>query len=228
MKTSKSIFAIIFALLTAQIASAYYCPSTGKWLNRDPLGEPGSANLRAATVAPRVGQVVSQVSVPPSRWIDRSEGKNVYVFTGNDGINHWDNLGLFVTVNNPIIHPISRLKRCGTAVSRAIEQADDPTWWEYFHETISGILYPHQFVILDDGTRLTHGGTADGESHRTAIENGIYIDPCKSCSEFSKCMKENWPDDSQYTWYSHNCGYAVHSVVSKCGGIISMSPFWPD
>src|ERR1035437_9273324 len=41
MKTTKSIIVTLFVLLTAQIASAYYCPSTGRWLSRDPVGEPG-------------------------------------------------------------------------------------------------------------------------------------------------------------------------------------------
>lgn len=33
--------------MAAQIASAYYCPSTGRWANRDPLTEKGGRNLYA-------------------------------------------------------------------------------------------------------------------------------------------------------------------------------------
>jgi hypothetical protein len=39
MKTAKSIIVVLFVLLTAQIASAYYCPSSGRWLSRDPIDE---------------------------------------------------------------------------------------------------------------------------------------------------------------------------------------------
>lgn len=68
MKTKKSIVVALFALLTAQIASAYYCPSTGRWLSRDPIGEPGFETLRAASVvSPVVGSVQSQ----STRWINR-------------------------------------------------------------------------------------------------------------------------------------------------------------
>jgi hypothetical protein len=71
MKTTKSIIVILFVLLTAQIASAYYCPSTGRWLSRDPIGELGFENLRAASIGPRAGPVARSDSLPASRWIHR-------------------------------------------------------------------------------------------------------------------------------------------------------------
>jgi RHS repeat-associated protein len=46
MKNAKAIIVAMFVLLTAQIASAYYCPSTGRWPNRDPKGELGFELLR--------------------------------------------------------------------------------------------------------------------------------------------------------------------------------------
>jgi hypothetical protein len=62
MKTAKSIIVVLFVLLTAQIASAYYCPSTGRWLSRDPIGEPGFQ---------AVAQPGISTSLPPSRWVNR-------------------------------------------------------------------------------------------------------------------------------------------------------------
>jgi hypothetical protein len=38
---------LILALLTTQVALAYYNPSTGCWPNRDPLEEEGGANVYA-------------------------------------------------------------------------------------------------------------------------------------------------------------------------------------
>jgi hypothetical protein len=125
MKTTKSILAVFFVLLTAQIASAYYCPSTGRWLSRDPVGEPGFQVLMAAAQAP--------IAATSSRWINRdpisAQGKktdaataflnaigiksrplkpntssnpdadqntvNLYVFVGNDPVIVVDGSGLF-------------------------------------------------------------------------------------------------------------------------------------
>jgi hypothetical protein len=99
MKTAKSIIVVLFVLLTAQIASAYYCPSTGRWLSRDPIGEPGFENLRAASVTPKVGKVVSSVSLRSSRWINRDSVEtqkepNRYVFVKNNPELNVDLLGL--------------------------------------------------------------------------------------------------------------------------------------
>ena len=89
MKTTKSIITVLFVVLTAQIASAYYCPSTGRWLSRDPIGEPGFQTAQVANVVR---------SVSPSRWINRGTigekgGKNVYEFARNDCQNYYDVLG---------------------------------------------------------------------------------------------------------------------------------------
>jgi len=99
MKTIKSIITVLVVLLTAQIASAYYCPSTGRWLSRDPLGEPGFENLRAAGATPRIGQVTSPISLTSSRWINRdpistANDPNRYAFVKNAPVNLADPLGL--------------------------------------------------------------------------------------------------------------------------------------
>ena len=95
---------MLFALLTAQAALAWYDPSTQRWLSRDPLGEPGFEALRTAT------QTVSlSASVSPqilSRWITRgpvsqiaggkllADEPNAYHFVGNNPINSSDASGL--------------------------------------------------------------------------------------------------------------------------------------
>jgi hypothetical protein len=114
MKTTKSIIVVVFVLLMAQMASAYYCPSTGRWLSRDPIGELGFETLRAASVVVPVARPESQ----PARWVNRdpileliSEAKSksapkclpnqniadLYVFVANDPIINLDNLGLFTS-----------------------------------------------------------------------------------------------------------------------------------
>lgn len=100
MKGKKSILVVLFVLLTAQIAAAYYCPSTGRWLSRDPLGEPGFETLRAASIVPKVGD---SISTAPARWIQRdiSSSKkepNRYALVANRPITAIDFLGLEVTL----------------------------------------------------------------------------------------------------------------------------------
>jgi hypothetical protein len=62
MKTTKSIPVFLFVLLSVQLASAYYCPSTGRWLSRDPIGEPGFQTLQMDAQMP---------ASTSSRWINR-------------------------------------------------------------------------------------------------------------------------------------------------------------
>ena len=54
----------------------YYSPDTGRWINRDPINEPGAIRLRADRRA---------------KW---EEELNLYAFVGNQGPNDYDPLGL--------------------------------------------------------------------------------------------------------------------------------------
>ncbi|HEV2248645.1 MAG TPA: hypothetical protein VGW37_18520 [Terriglobia bacterium] len=66
----------MLSLLTAQSVSAYYNPSTGRFLSRDPVGEPGFQVLQMAQAVPQVGPV--PMAEQSSRWINRdsvSEGE---------------------------------------------------------------------------------------------------------------------------------------------------------
>jgi hypothetical protein len=97
MKTAKSITVVLF-MLTAQIVCAYYCPSTGRWLSRDPLGEPGFELFRASGAVPRVDRVVSIASLP-GLWINRDSNRekkepSPYPFVANNPIMSVDSLGL--------------------------------------------------------------------------------------------------------------------------------------
>jgi hypothetical protein len=78
-------FLTLLALLTtSHLASAYYDPGVQRWINRDPLGEPGFEVMRgpnnrpAAAVRPRVA---------PS-------GRNLYGLVRNHPLSHYDPFGL--------------------------------------------------------------------------------------------------------------------------------------
>jgi hypothetical protein len=103
MKTIKCKFMVtLFFTWTLQAAFAFYDPTVGRWLSRDPVGEPGFQVLHAATATP---QMIAPVSLPPSRWIQRDAitnlntnekqgGVNRYGFVENNPIGKIDPLGL--------------------------------------------------------------------------------------------------------------------------------------
>jgi hypothetical protein len=95
-----ALFSLV-VLFAANQASAYYSPSTGRWLSRDPMGEPGFETLRSASVVPRVGQVAGAASLPPSRLFVRDSSAaqnepNRYGFVSNHPVNDIDVMGLLV------------------------------------------------------------------------------------------------------------------------------------
>jgi RHS repeat-associated protein len=68
----------------------WYAPNLQRWLNRDPIGEPGFQVLRRAL--PQVTAIASS----SGRWMggDRPDNENRYLCVGNSPVNHVDPLGL--------------------------------------------------------------------------------------------------------------------------------------
>jgi hypothetical protein len=97
MKATKSIIVVLFVLLSTQIASAYYCPSTGRWLSRDPKGELGFTLLKDGWIK-RSRSSSNQNCCPSCK---RNANKNliigdanIYAFVNNDPLERIDYLGL--------------------------------------------------------------------------------------------------------------------------------------
>jgi hypothetical protein len=126
MKRNMIIASVLFAALwTTQTALAWYDPSTGRWLSRDPLGEPGFQLIQPIRTA-----VLESAS--PSRWIIRdpsytaeaAQGPNLYAFVRNSPATYWDRDGLELGYDYP---------SCGCMVppgapedlGRAMQQAVD-------------------------------------------------------------------------------------------------------
>lgn len=90
MNTSlKTKLSIILTLAFVTTASAFYNSEVGRWLSRDPIGEPGFATIAGtkSTPAPddfRLGMTSSKVTREPSD----------YAFVLNDAANRFDPLGL--------------------------------------------------------------------------------------------------------------------------------------
>ena len=136
MNTKNIFLSVLFvfaALFFTNQASAYYSPSTGRWLSRDPMGEPGFEALRATSVVPRVGQVASTASLPPSRLFVRDaviyrKQSICYVFVANNAENYFDPFGLDIWV----IRDKSGLIRHRTTVGN---NADGTYWSSDFEPT---------------------------------------------------------------------------------------------
>jgi hypothetical protein len=126
-KILQILFALIVVFATNQ-ASAYYSPSTGRWLSRDPMGEPGFELLRASSAVPKVGQVASAASLPPSRLFKRDpivaqKELNPYGFLQNDSMGKIDYLGetaydLWLKMHNQQVPKAVGLTAGGAFVSK--------------------------------------------------------------------------------------------------------------
>ena len=114
------LFAFVVLFATNQ-ASAYYSPSTGRWLSRDPSGELGFETLRASGVVPRIGQVVSTASLPQSRLFVR------------DSIAAKNEPNRYAFVQNA---PIGKIDIFGLLVDSGVRICDEATWGLGYHEWI--------------------------------------------------------------------------------------------
>ena len=76
LRLRSTLIAALIWLLGQQLGVCFYNPSTGRWLSRDPVGEPGFESLR--------GRSASALAGEPNR----------YVFLNDSPVNYFDPLGL--------------------------------------------------------------------------------------------------------------------------------------
>jgi RHS repeat-associated protein len=179
----------------------YYAPSTGRWINRDPLGD------RAFLKQQAQGKTQKE-----RRNLYREALRPAYLFSANAPVSNYDCFGL---------------TSCGSVVLRALDPHDssDDTnafnWlFNHLEDAFTAAVAPHVFVILSDGTRLTNGGDTTGEGHWTSTTYPIQLNNGISCSCFTQCMKKNYPNGSNYDTWNNNCQQAMKQTISKCGGSV--------
>ncbi len=68
----------------------WYAPNLQRWLNRDPIGEPGFELLRGGKANPWEGILSSGIPA------EVSQGPNLYAYVRNNSLNKIDPLGLSV------------------------------------------------------------------------------------------------------------------------------------
>jgi hypothetical protein len=193
-----------FVVFATNQASAYYSPSTGRWLSRDPMGEPGFELLRASSAVPKPGQLVNTASLPPSRIFIRDmaiQGKesNRYMFVANNPENSFDLLGLDIWV----IRDKDGLIRHRQAVGN---NADGSYWSSDFGPTSHNLIHqlncqgrinfnPNQLYLVP--TNLPSDFVI--ESH-TVVDQGA----TDAARDYAKKRADN-ADQPRYDACGNNC-----------------------
>jgi hypothetical protein len=134
MKTRAAILLVLVSLfgVTESRAMRWYSSSTGRWLSRDPLGEPGFQALQVANTEPRLN---SPVPAQPA-WlispngIENKVSKGLYIFTKNNSMQYSDPLGMddFQVVGGPVNAPDpseSWLRRFQRRIGRLLSPITD-------------------------------------------------------------------------------------------------------
>jgi hypothetical protein len=104
-----SSLAVFLFLCAAQIASAFYDPYLGRWLNRDPIAERGGVNLYAFTGNSPIGHIDSygnawwQCTLTPGGDYTRGENPVLHVCEYRcdyNGVGGWFVPDVLVTIEN--------------------------------------------------------------------------------------------------------------------------------
>jgi len=213
MKTAKSIIVVLFVLLTAQIASAYYCQSTGRWLSRDPIGESGF-------------QIQQTASLPSGRWIQRDSigergGPNLYGFIANNPVNSVDELGLC----NIKIHcgPVKRLGivvgwHCGVVAPDGVEYGIGGAGSS--GGTSGGPVPP---VYPDPNQPYPNPAPPVQAPDK---EYPVSCGKCVSCNSIQKCI-QNYHDTvtpPPYNAFGPNSDTYAHNMLNHCGCSVDPIP----
>ena len=190
-------------------ARAFYAPAEQRWLNRDPLKEPGFEVLRG-----KAESSAGDVS---------GNGPNQFLFVHNNSISKTDALGLFDGNSDnrhwkidPPKWP-SPWKSCGVLVTRATFPSS--SWYRWPDNFLTSTITPHMFLILPDGRRLSNGGDANNEDHWSSYQYPISIPSDASCQEFTKCLKDYFNSEAAkgYSLMGNNC-HLASKAVKHCGG----------
>jgi hypothetical protein len=188
-----AVAAVGLLLLTTGVAQAYYNPQTGRWLSRDPAGEPGFELLQRASTAPHT--FVSAPQLPPGRWLVRESLRgrpsgNPYHFVRNDAVGKIDYLGL---------------KCCLITIRRG-----ESSKWS------------HSILSCDNGAYISHSvdgdGIHDARWRDKWMDDRDYPESERSYTCFD-CLDESrvgqWFSESQdREWgYGDNCADVVLEAI---------------
>jgi hypothetical protein len=146
--------------------------------------------------------------------LEEEGGVNLYCTTRNDLLGNYDSLGLIIL---PTWNAWSSLptrnegQQVGTIHSRPIDTANPISSEVLTH--VAGGYADHFFIILDDGTKLTHGGGSDTRSGDITVPLRIPedVDP----QQFKDSLKKNWPDPGSYNTLTNNCRQGMNNAIKE-------------
>ena len=145
--------------------------------------------------------------------IDETGGSNLYGMVENNAVNRWDTLGLSP---GSYTFPSSELEKsgcniCGKRVRRALEPGSSK-----IIDAVTRVCAYHEWVVLNDGTKIIAAGDDGNADHWTATKTKIHA---KDCVAFNSCMKKKTAANGDYNRITNNC-QAVSQWVSECKGML--------
>jgi len=154
-------------LSASGIGWCFYNPSAGRWLNRDPIGEPG----------------VNLYVIPATDPAFTEDARNPYGFGRNDAASEWDFLGL---------ETMSQFrKRCeSTAKLNCERQGRFVSEWDVFLTDQGFGVYGYHVISYSKWTCQWKCGTCSKEEKdkRQQAKNRICNQP-RTCTEQMDCFE---------------------------------------
>lgn len=108
---------VVLGLVLCQDARAFYNPSTGRWLSRDPVGELGFS-LGEIREQPFVVSTTENSTERINRLLSEPDGPNICAFVLNNPVAMFDRYGLY-TIDNSAWFPEGSVLRVKKAIDSA-------------------------------------------------------------------------------------------------------------
>jgi RHS repeat-associated protein len=161
-----------------------YNPKLGRWLSRDPIEEGGGINL--------------------------------YGYVLNSPTSQTDRLGLVTFIHGYLLLPNAGPggQVAGMYHMRPLDEHDPiGGFFTKLLSMIGGGYCEHHFLLLSDGTALSHGGNTDARPGDVVIP--FTIPRSIDLKKFNETLKKNWPDLNTYNTVSNNCRQGMIGAIEK-------------
>jgi len=161
-----------------------YDPRLGRWLSRDPIEEGGGINL--------------------------------YGYVLNSPTSQTDRLGLVTFIHGYLLLPNAGPggQVAGMYHMRPLDEHDPiGGFFTKLLSMIGGGYCEHHFLLLSDGTALSHGGNTDARPGDVVIP--FTIPRSIDLKKFNETLKKNWPDLNTYNTVSNNCRQGMIGAIEK-------------
>jgi RHS repeat-associated protein len=152
------------------------------------------------------------------RWLSRDPikeagGLNQYSFSSNQPIDAADPLGLMIMPSTAWSRlPSKGDKEIGTIHSRPMDNGI-PIASDILTHIALGYA-DHFFLVLNDGSRFSHGGSSDPRPGDVKVP--LRIPENIDAKKFKECLKRHWPKNESYNPLTNNCRLGMNEAIKKC------------